>query len=78
MQAGQCTTKYHRYLVDLMGFLDRTVYNKDTVCSKERLCEVVPDDVMNWMKLRTFGVENLMVLPEGQEFKLRSATLEVM
>ena len=53
MQAGQCTTKYHRYLVDLMGFLD----NKDSVFSKERLCEVVPDDVMNCMKLRTFGVE---------------------
>ena len=79
MHAGQCSVVYQEYLLDFMGCCDGILYKKGKIFEEDQLVEVVPpEDFLHWMKLCTFGVPDLVVLPEGQEFLIRSVTLEVM
>ena len=46
------------HLVHLLSYLDNREYPKDTVFSQDRLAELTPADILKWMNVKTFGVEN--------------------
>ena len=75
---GEFNAVYQRYLVDFMGFRAGVTYERNATFREEELMEVVPEEVLNWMTLRTFGVANVRLVPGGQAFLIRSSTLEVM
>ena len=75
---GEFNAVYQRYLVDFMGFRAGVTYERNATFREEELMEVVPEEVLNWMTLRTFGVANVRLVPGGQAFSIRSSTLEVM
>ena len=78
MQVEQYNKAYHRYMVDFMSYRDDVQYENTTIFSEDQLSLVVPMDVLNWMKERTFGTTDPRVVQEEVEFCIRSSTLKAM
>ena len=49
---------YRPTLVSLMSFLDGVAYAKETIFTEQRLRRITPSDILRWMNMKTFGVEN--------------------
>ena len=74
MSAAQ-QRKYKSVLVRMMSFLDKVTYDKETEFLKERLNDLMPEDIMRYFYFETFGVENPKE-DEKQRPKLRSTCIE--
>lgn len=72
------TPMYLSYMVDFLSFLDGIRYPPGTIFPVERLLTLVPEDVVRWFKVRTFGGLDVVFRPMETEFLLRSNTLMVM
>ena len=75
---GEHNNAYHRYLVDFMGFRDGVTYTRDTEFDEATLVLVVPEDILMWMRQRTFGMTTIPAAEDKVDFLIRSSTLEVM
>ena len=49
---------YQATLVALLSYLDNVAYDKDQVFSQERLAQITPADILRWMNVKCFGVQN--------------------
>ena len=64
--------KYQSVLVQMMSYLDRVIYGKETEFSNDRHIELMLEDIIRCFYFETFGAENLKE-DEKQRRKLRSS-----
>ena len=69
---------YHSYLVDFMSLKDNYKYDKKHRFGNEDLVDVVPEQILEWMRRRTLGDTMQPDVRQGTVFKLRSSSLAVM
>jgi len=65
---------YKRYLVEFMTFRDDVAYESDYAFTNQQLSEIQPEELVEWMSMKAFGVRNPG--PDDNPTLGRSSSLE--
>ena len=68
MDPGQYNKRYHRYLVEFMGFKDGVFYDKMQEFTEDELNAIVPDDIKKWMQKRFSVFQMVKSLERARNF----------